>query len=39
VRTRYLEAAGIRVLRFTDTEVLKEMPAVSEAILAALTAH
>src|SRR6266487_736576 len=36
-RTRFLEARGIRVLRFTNTDVLTAISAVSEAIHAALT--
>jgi very-short-patch-repair endonuclease len=35
-RTRYLEANGIRVLRFTNSEVLSQIDSVSEAILLAL---
>jgi very-short-patch-repair endonuclease len=35
-RTRFLEANGIRLLRFTDTEVLTQLDAESQAILAAL---
>ena len=31
-RTRYLEARGVRVLRFTDTQVLMETEAVLEVI-------
>jgi very-short-patch-repair endonuclease len=37
-RTLFLEANGIQVLRFTNTEVLTQLKAVSEAILAALPA-
>jgi very-short-patch-repair endonuclease len=35
-RTRFLEANGIRVIRFTNTQVLTEIDAVSEAIQRAL---
>jgi very-short-patch-repair endonuclease len=35
-RTRFLEPNGIRVMRFNNTEVLTQLNAVSEAILAAL---
>jgi very-short-patch-repair endonuclease len=35
-RTKYLEARGLRVLRFTDTEILLESEAVLEAIVRAL---
>ena len=38
-RTRFLEANGIRVLRFTNTEVLHELDAVGEAILRELTSR
>jgi very-short-patch-repair endonuclease len=31
-RTRYLEARGIRVLRFTNLEILREMESVLETI-------
>ena len=36
-RTQFLEANGIRVLRFTNTEILSELGAVGEAILRELT--
>ncbi len=36
-RTRFLEARGIRVLRFSNTDVLTAIGAVSEVIYAALT--
>ena len=36
-RTQFLEANGIRVLRFTNTEILSELEAVGEAILRELT--
>ena len=36
-RTQFLEANGIRVLRFTNTESLSELGAVGEAILRELT--
>src|SRR5437763_15131880 len=36
-RTRCLEANGMRVLRFTNTEVLSQTQAVLEAILRELT--
>lgn len=32
VRNRYLEKSGLRVLRFSDTEVLKDIEAVVESI-------
>ncbi len=32
VRDRYLEKSGLRVLRFSDTEVLKDIEAVVESI-------
>ena len=35
-RTRYLEASGIRVLRFTNLEILQQTDAVVEAICRAL---
>jgi very-short-patch-repair endonuclease len=35
-RTRFLEANSLRVLRFTDTEVLTQIDAVAETILKAL---
>jgi very-short-patch-repair endonuclease len=35
-RTRFLERNGLCVLRFTNTEVMQELDAVLEAILAAL---
>jgi very-short-patch-repair endonuclease len=35
-RTRFLEANGLTVLRFTDTEVLTQIDAVAERILEAL---
>jgi very-short-patch-repair endonuclease len=38
-RTRFLEANGIRVLRFTNTQVLSEIDAVGEAILRELLAR
>jgi len=38
-RTQFLEANGIRVLRFTNTEVLSELDAVGEAILRELTSR
>jgi adenine-specific DNA-methyltransferase len=37
-RTRALEAAGIRVLRFTNTQVLTEVDSVLEAIVQQLGA-
>ena len=37
-RTRWLEAAGLRVLRFTNREVLTETEAVLETILRAFEA-
>jgi very-short-patch-repair endonuclease len=36
IRTRFLEANGLTVLRFTDTEVLTQIDAVAERILEAL---
>jgi len=36
VRTRYLEAAGLRVLRFTNVDVLTQREAVLQALLIAL---
>ena len=38
VRTRYLEAAGLRVLRFTNIEALTQREAVLQALLIALEA-
>ena len=38
-RTRFLEANGIRVLRFTNTEIQSELDAVGEAILRQLTSR
>jgi very-short-patch-repair endonuclease len=38
-RTRFLEANSIRVLRFTNTQVLTETDAVGEAILRELLAR
>ena len=35
-RTRYLEAAGYRVMRFWNHEVLRERPVVMDTIYAAL---
>jgi adenine-specific DNA-methyltransferase len=36
IRTRFLEANGLRVLRFSDAEVLTQADAVAERILEAL---
>lgn len=36
-RTRYLEERGLRVLRFTNYEVLQQTPAVIDRILEVLT--
>lgn len=36
VRTEYLEASGLKVLRFSNTEVLQQTETVVEAILAAV---
>ena len=36
VRTRYLEGKGIRVLRFTDLQILRERASVLEAIVQAV---
>jgi very-short-patch-repair endonuclease len=36
IRTRFLEANGLRVLRFSDVEVLTQADAVAESILRAL---
>lgn len=38
-RTRYLEALGLRVIRFWDNDVLMQTDSVVEAILAALIAR
>ena len=32
IRTKYLESMGLRVLRFTNIEVLQQFPAVCETI-------
>jgi very-short-patch-repair endonuclease len=37
-RTAYLEAQGLRVLRFTDLEVLQQLDVVVDAVFAALLA-
>jgi very-short-patch-repair endonuclease len=37
-RTAYLEAQGMRVLRFTDREVLQQLDAVVDAVFAAVSA-
>jgi very-short-patch-repair endonuclease len=37
-RTAYLEAQNLRVLRFTDREVLQQLDAVVDAVFAAVSA-
>ena len=37
-RTAYLEAQSLRVLRFTDREVLQQLDAVVDAVFAAVSA-
>ncbi len=39
VRTAYLEKQGLRVLRFTDLEVLQQLDVVVEAIFAAVAGN
>ena len=38
MRTAYLEKQGLRVLRFSDLEVLQQLDVVVEAVFAAVAA-